>query len=540
MKRLFILLVGLAMSLSIQAQVKFVSRFEVEGKPFDPSFEMMRFPEGLVAFRTYQQKPASRDRVFQYFKTDLDLKSTGLVELSIKPGYDMIGYDVDRDNLYILLAKGNVTSPDKYILNINLTTNQGFEYPAENLLSIDLVEFLVQKRKAVFMGNSEGRPVLQILDLDNNSIRTVQGVYGNNTQVLQIRKMEELEALEVVISRRGQYKNRETSIVTFDMLGNLVREIKVDQFGSPDQEILDGLLLADQNYQQVMIGSFGLNNRSAIQGMYIMEINEFGEYESKLYTLEDFPNFFNYLSERQKAKKDQEVRKELEKSKLPLIRNTFAVRDVREVGDAYYIYFDQFNVVTGRGGRPNGWSDLNRYRYDRINRMGYAPSYYPELFFPAGNTPALAASPATEYQYQSAYFIKVSKAGQVLWDNAASYGGFSTYYPAPFGEIAVVGDDLYHLYAENDEIKVSFFRRGEKIFDQVSIALEPANEGDRIKSTDFETLRLVHWYDRYFILSGAQAIRYLNTNNQEVVRDVYFMSKILVDGDLYQPKEARD
>jgi hypothetical protein len=539
MKRFLALWFLVSFGLSVQAQVKFIAHFEVVGQPFDPTFEMMRLPEGLVSFRTFQEKGISSDRVFQFFKSDQDLKTAGLVELNIKPGYDMVGYDIDGDNLYVLMAKGSITGADKYILNVNLTSNQGFEYPAGNVLSMDLVEFLVQKRKAVFMGNSEGRPALQILDLDNNSIRTVQGVYGNNTQVLQIRKMPELEALEVVISRRGQYKNRETSIVTFDMLGNLVREIKVDQFGTQDQEIMDGLLLADQDYRQVMIGSFGLNNRGAAEGMYIMEINEFGEYEFKLYTLEDFPNFYNYLPEKQKMRRDKDVKKELEKSKTPTIRGSYSIRDVREIGDAYYIYFDQLNIVNGRGARP-GRSDLSAYRYDRLNRMGYGPSSYAEPFYSVGSPPIPAPTVTSEYQYQSAHFMKVSKSGQVLWENSATYGGFATYYPSAFGEIAVVGDDLYHLYAEDDVIKASFFRNGERIFEQLAIQLEPANEDDRIKSTDFETLRLVHWYDRYFILSGKQSIRFLNPGNQEQVRDVFFMSKILVDGDLYQPAEARD
>lgn len=539
MKRLAAVLILVFFGLAAQAQVKFISHFEVEGLPFDPTFEMMRISDGLVSFRTYEEKGFSSDKVFQYFVTDQDLKTKGLVQLSMKPGYEMVGYDTDGENLYALMAKAN-GSGDKYILDVDLISSQGYEYPAENLLNLELVEFLVQKRKAVFMGNAEGRPVLQIFDLDNKSIQTVQGVYGNNTQVLQIRKMPELEALEVVISRRGQYKNRETSIVTFDMSGNLVREIKVDRFGRQDQEILDGLLLSDEAYQQVMIGSFGLNNRSAVEGMYIMEINEFGEYEFKLYTLEDFPNFFNYLPEKQKIRRDEEVKKELEKSKTPLIRNTYAVRDVREVGDAYYIYFDQLNISTGRGGRSGGGYDPYSYRYDRMSRMGYGPTNYMEPFISPGSPPIPMATVTSEYQYQSAHFMKVSKSGQVLWENSATYGGFATYYPAAFGEIAVVGDDLYHLYAENDVIKASFFRNGERIFEQLAIELEPANENDRIKATDFETLRLVHWYDRYFILTGKQSIRFLNSQNQEAVRDVFFMSKILVDGDLYQPEDARD
>ena len=59
-------------------------------------------------------------------------------------------------------------------------------------------------------------------------------------------------------------------------------------------------------------------------------------------------------------------------------------------------------------------------------------------------------------------------------------------------------------------------------------------------STDLSTLRLVHWYDRYFILTGQQTIRYLGPDNREQVREVFFMSKILVDGDLYQREKEQD
>lgn len=538
MKRFLILLIFMSSILAVQAQVKFVSRFEVRGEPYDPVFEMMRIPDGLVSFRTYQARNFTSEKVFQFFTSDLNLNTKGLIELSLRPGYDMIGYDTDQKNLFVLMARGYNTNANKYILQVNLETNQGFEFAAENLLDMELVEFLVQNRKAVFMGNAEGRPVLQIFDLDDKSIHTVQGIYGNNTQVLQIRKMSELESLEVVINRRGQYKNRETSIITFDMEGNLIREIKVDQFGKPDQEILEGLLLADQNYQQVMIGSYGLEGRSAYQGAYIMGINEFGEYEFKLYTLEDFPNFYNYLPEKQKTKQDQSILKDLEKSKLPLIKNTYSIRDVRETIDAYYLYFDQINIISARGGRPGGLSPTNIYRYDRMNRMGYAPAYLDPLI--SQNLPTQIYTPTNEFRYISAHFIKITKEGQVLWDNSATYDDFVTDYPEPFGEIAIVGDDLFHLYTENEKIIASFFRNGEKIVEHMSFDLELNDEGDRLKNTDLSTLKLAHWYDSYFILTGQQSVRFLNSSNREEIRDVFFMSKILVDGDLYQPEEVQD
>lgn len=537
MKKGLILWAILLIGWEASAQLKFVSRYEVKGEAFDPVFEIMRIPNGLISFRTYQARSFSIDKVFQYFVSDTDLTSPGLVELSLRPGYEMIGYDTEGNNLFILLSRGLTTNADKYVLQVDLEANKGYEIPIQNLLSLELVEFLVQDRKAIFMGNAEGRPVIQLYDMDDKSIRTVQGIYGNNTNVLQIRKMPDLQALEVVIRRKGQYRNFETSIITFDMEGNLVREVKIDQFGESGQEILEGLLLAGENYQQVMIGSFGLDGRSAYQGMYIMEINEFGEYEFKLYTLEDFPNFYNYLEDKQQLKRDKEVLAELEKSKIPFIRNTYSIRDVRQTQDAYYIYFDQINVVNSRGGRVNGLSS-NPYRYDRMNRLGYSPNYtFPYI---APDMPVQNFNLTVEYQYISAHFVKVAKTGEVLWDNSAKYDDLITLYPEPFGEIAVVGEDLYHLYAENDQIKASFFRNGERIFEHENFNLELPDQDERIRNTDFSTLRLVHWYDRYFILTGQQTIRYLGSDNREQVRDVFFMSKILVDGDLYQREKEQD
>jgi hypothetical protein len=539
MTKVLLLISVFFLFLKVQAQVEFVSRFEVPADTYDPAFEMMRTTNGIISFRTFSTKAISGKKVFQFFHSDLDLKTKRLIELPIRDNYEMIGYDVDRDDLFLLLSRGASVTADKYILQVDLETNQGFEFDASSLLNLELVEFLVQNKKAIFMGTADSRPALQIYDLDDKSIHTVQGVYGNNTQVLQIRKVPELESLEVVISRRGQYKNRETSILTFDMLGNLVREIKVDQFGDLGQEIMEGLLLADQNYQQVMIGAFGLDRRDAYQGMYIMEINEFGEYQTKLYTLKDFPNFYNYLNEKQKAKRDAEVLKILDKSRIPSIQNVYSIRDVRETAEAYYVYFDHFNVINSRGNSRSGMlSPTSNYRYDRLNRMGYAPTYMDPFISP--NLPIQTFTTYTEFRYISAHFAKIAKTGQVIWDNAARYNDFTTSFPEPFGEIAIVGEDLYHVYAENDRIKMSFFRAGEKIFDQVYFDLKLIDENERIKSTDFGTLRLTHWYDGYFLVSGKQQIRYLDDSGIEQTKDVFFLSKFLVNGDLYNPEGGKE
>lgn len=541
MKNLVLILFFFITGQQVFAQLRFIERYEIASEMNDPLFEMIDSEVGLVSFRTLPKKGMNLRRTFQYFISQSPINSVdGLVEFSVKEGYDMLGYDIDKNQLSVLFTKGYVTNSDKYILQVDLETKKGVEFVVDNVLDMELTEFLVQGQKAIFMGNSEGRPVLQIHDLATKSVYTLQGIYGNDTHILQIRKKPETQSLEVVLSRKGAFRNRDILINTFDMTGNIIQEVKVDQFAENGQEIMDGILLSKGNYQKALIGSYGLERRNTYQGMYIMDINEFGEFDFKLYTLEDFPNFYNYLNEKSKARRDAEVQKELDKEKIPLISNIYSIRDVRQTPSAYYLYFDQYTVSNGRSGRQNGiYSPYSVYRYDRWDRMGSNPIYndpYLNNRFPMNS----GYQTIPEYRYISAHFVKVAKEGNVLWDNASSYDEMVTTYPEAFGEIAVVGEDLYHMYVEDEIIKLSFFRNGEKIFENLEFELGLVNENERIRDTNLESLRLIHWYERYYLLSGTQRIRFLNESGMDDVREVYFLTKIVVDGDLYQPEELPD
>ncbi|MCM0059438.1 MAG: hypothetical protein NBV57_01150 [Algoriphagus sp.] len=532
---LFLALVALPSA----AQLQFKERVEVPTQAYDPIFELMRIPNGLVAFRTNQPRSLDEDRVFEYFLASDQLQSQGLVEVKMRKGFDMIGYDTDGNNLYVLFAKGETSSSEKYVLHLDLITRVGVEYTADNLLSLDLVEFLVLDQKAIFMGLSDNRPAVQIFSLEDKTVQTVQGIYGNETHVVQMLKLPEMEALEVVIRRRGPFKSQETLVLTFDLQGNLLRELKLDPLGGPEEEPVDGLLLAGGGYGQTLIGAFGKELRNSYKGMYLVQINEFGEQNIGLYTLADFPNFYTYLPEKLRLKQEKIVAEQLKKEKTPSIRNSYAIRDVKEFEDRYLIYFDQFSVSSSRGAGTVAPSLASqRYRYNRASRMGYIPYYMDPYNSLTG--PVQTYTLVTEYTYRSAHFIEVAKSGQVLWDNSARYEDVDTTYPEPFAEISVHGDDVFHLFLINDQIKLNYFRKGEKLLENLSFQLELDPAQGEIHYTDLESLRLLHWYGPYFLVSGIQKIRSTDAAGNEGVREVFFIHKLLLDGDLYIPNEDAD
>lgn len=536
MNRFILAFFLLLLAFPVAAQLQFKERMETPAESFEPIFELIRIPSGMVAFRTFQARKLNADLVFEYFlMTDL-LQTDPIKEVKIKEGFDMIGYDIDEDQLFVLFAKGDDAAADKYVLHLDLNTQIGMEYAADNLLPMDLVEFLVLDKKAIFMGSADARPVVQIFSLEEKTVQTVQGIYGNETHVVQILKLPELEALEVVIRRRGPFKSQETFILTFDLQGTLLRELKVDTFGEPDDEILDGLLLAGSGYGQTLIGAYGKEVRNAYKGMYLAQINEFGEQNIGLYTLADFPNFYTYLPEKQRVKPEEIVAEQLEKGKTPSIRNSYAIRDIKELEDSYLVYFDQFSVSSSRGSGTVAPSlPSQRYRYDRASRMGYIPFYMDPYNSLSG--PVQTYTLVTEYTYRSAHFIQVAKTGQVIWDNSARYEDVNTTYPEPFAEFSAQGEDVFHLYLINDQIKLNYFKKGERLLENQTIPLELDETQGKIQFTDLGSLRLLHWYGPYYVLSGLQKIRFTNEQQKEAVREVFFIQKLLLNGDLYVPNE---
>src|SRR5690606_13264998 len=150
----------------------------------DKLLEISDVGENLISFRTVSEKGFNSRRKLQYFSVDKQLKSDrGVVEMSIKDGFELLGYDMDGNKLYLLLTKGFVINAERYLLQIDMDSNEGTEYPAGNVLDMELVEFMVQNQHAIFMGTTANRPVLQIYDLENKSVHTVQGIYGNDTQI---------------------------------------------------------------------------------------------------------------------------------------------------------------------------------------------------------------------------------------------------------------------------------------------------------------------------------------------------------------------
>ncbi|MFD2033256.1 transcriptional regulator [Belliella marina] len=525
---------------SLLGQVDFTNRLEFEAE-YGTNNYMTTFCEGgILGFRTVREKSFGPKLNLEIFKADYELNLGPFKKMGIRDSHELVGYDFDNENFYVLFQKGSSTEgKDRYILEINLENNFSKEYNLDNLLEMDLKEFYVMDQKVIFMGISESLPVVQLFDLETSNVFTAEGIYSKNTEILQLRKDHQLGIVDVLISKRNQYKMKEVSVLTFDTQGNKLREVNINQLDNPKLEIIEGILTPFQDYSQSLIGTFGKQKQEAYQGIYLVEINEFGEPTKKYYTLEDFPNFYNYLPEKARERRLSSLEKSLSKGNTPDIRPAFSTREVITLGNGYLIYSDLFTANNPRYYPRDGMYANSFYRLSPLNPI-YNNMMYGDPYFGYRGLPyngGMNNHREGEYKFHAAHLLFLDKDGNIIWDNSLKLSGKSTSNPSKFGEMSLMGNKLHFMYLDEQKLALSYLYNGEVIFENELFEIGLTNENERIRETDKNSLMLQWWYENNYLLAGKQTVRFQDDQGKPQNKDVFFFTKVAVDGELLQLEE---
>ncbi|GAB3664622.1 hypothetical protein GCM10028791_40280 [Echinicola sediminis] len=504
------------------AQVQFVQRVEVPTEWDDHDYIVLPTEEGTISFRTKSERGFGAQQRMQYFTTDRQLNASEVFEFPVEDFFNLAGFDLDGELLYLLFQKGESFSSEKIVYEIEIGSQRLRTVEMENVLDMELQEFLVMDKKAVIMGTMDYRPVIQVFDTETKNIITVQGVYQNEVSILQIRKDAQLKIFDVLLSKRDRFKQRSVGILTFDTEGNKLREVKVEPDERRNLEIVEGVLTPIQEYKQVLIGPYGERRREPNKGIYLSKINEFGEYRNAYYGLEDFKNFYNYLPERQRERRERLLERAVEKEKNITIPNTLVTREVVTGNDYFLVYNDYYMISSGRFSPRDLMYSSDFYRYaplsmrNRVIASGY-PYYYSGMSGPIQSN---------EYKFMAAQFVLLDQEGNMVWDNSLSLEDITTLDPGKFGEVSFDGQSLFYLYLEEDKLRFSHIMDGEIVQSNEEIELALINEEERIKENQDESLSLRWWYDDYFLLTGKQKVRFLDEEGKQDTREVFFMTKI--------------
>jgi hypothetical protein len=249
-------------------------------------------------------------------------------------------------------------------------------------------------------------------------------------------------------------------------------------------------------------GVYGRSTEYA-RGIFLAQINPYGEYLIHYYSFGDLKNFFHYM----RARREQRIKDRVERRKIKGKKTRFNYRlAVHELVP----YKDQY-ILLGEAFVPHY---SNRYPGGAMNYI-----YYPRRY--GINDPNRNYSNSTifdGYQYTHAVTIGIDKNANLIWDNSFEINGIRVFELDQFVKIFAAQDHILLAYLFENKLRTKIIHDDQVIEGTVQNTLKTYDGQVGIETRKG---KLEYWYDNHFFVYGIQAIK-----SSEGMHKVFFINKL--------------
>jgi hypothetical protein len=336
------------------------------------------------------------------------------------------------------------------------------------------------------------------------------GFYNETGELDQIRS-DENGNIDIVVSGRNLINRRRSLwIRNYDRNGDLVKTIFLQP--DDDKNLIFGRSVGQPGGNQIVCGVYGRYTEYS-RGVFVANIDAYGEYSIKYYNYADLERFFNYM----KAKREKRIKDRIERKK---IRGQKVKFNYRLMVDDFLPYGNQF-VMLGEAFYPH-----YSYPNGRSGAMGPTTVYNANRSFQSFSPGFRTDAVFDGYQYTHAVVIGFDKNGNLKWDNSFEINDVRTMQLEQFVKIHPEKDKISLLYLFDNVIRTKVIKDTDIIEGKSYNPLSTGLPDDFVKDRDTQQAKLEYWYGDVFYATGIQNVRNKHDDGANIARRVFFINKI--------------
>lgn len=487
-------------SLSAYSQAKQVLRKEIEKDELGVGSTII-LNDGILTYGIDREKKTSTLNLV-LFDRDFNEKQSKAIQYDNDYRLSSISQSNDKKVISYLF----MDNAEYYFLNINTETLE--ETKVTGSLPNDI------SKKTLRLGFNGGlrlndNVILYTLYKGRNffSINSQTGkakriTFFDNIKKFSIKSLEKTENFEFgtfMIEEIISKKEKKMKMFLFDEEGELQHEALTLE-NSEERRILDVSVTWMSKTKFTLTGSYSTGTKKNSQmatGIYFAEFEDFEQKFIKYYSLTDFKNFFEYLSEKQQAKIEKKIDKKKKKGQEDIVKVYIKMHPVIQqkndytlIGEVYFPTYRTETTTTYVNGKP---TTTTRQVFDG-------------------------------FQYSHAVILKLELDGEKRYDQC-----FEMYLTnKPFSVVKNIRikkekDDLTLFYVTGSHFKAC------KVDDDGATevdygTLETEKDSEKVLSSSFTNA--MYWYDDYFLSYGTQRIKDKEEKLGKRKRVVFVMTKI--------------
>ena len=487
------------------AQVYQPSRFEITLKSSDNYFDVLSAEQnGVIIFRA-THKRSKEGYQWEIIKLDSNLIESWRNYPYFKFEYKYTGYAYANGKFYLLFKDAKSFNKNLQLFVFDLKGENWHQYTIENLFVIDLTHFEVTAKAAIFGGYYKFKPVVIHYDLFEQKSKILPSVYGNRTELVQI-KINDDDTYSILVNERTNDKRLTLGIKSYSPNGEIIINSSLKPEG--DKNIIFGHSTSSSSQIQLLAGTYSNRRSDYSRGLFIARIDENGEQNINYYNYADLRNFFSYM----KAKREKRVKERITRKKIKGKKLKFNYRlVVHEI-----IQLDEYHIMLGEAFYPKYSSNPST---GILNIDKFQPRAAP--FNHYGNMSLEG------YRYTHAVVIGFDNNGKLLWDNSFEINDVISQSLDQNVNVSVEEDKIVLLYVHDNTIRSKIIRGSEviegKSFDNIKLKFHD----DAVNNKSDELNGLEKWYGDKFFAYGVQRIKNLKDTGVKLNRKVFYINKLV-------------
>ncbi len=505
-KALFLVGVLIVLSKFAHAQIEQTNRLEI---PIDHDFQSFQVASldssGVLVYRRFSGPKGDQLEIAR-LDTSFQLVWKGF--LPVSRDLQLASVKIAGKKIYLFLRTVN-GKPNFQTTAMNAENGSYVSYEIKNLIPFNPSEFVVTKNALLIGGYFNYRPLVLHYSLITQKSRVLPGFLNEQGELTQIYSADG-NTVDVIV---GAKNNRKKSIWvrSYDANGDLIKTVVLDPIDN--KSLIFGRAAKVNDDTLVVAGVFGRNSEYS-RGVFVAEVNAYGEYVIHYYNFADLKNFFRYM----KAKREHRIRERIERRKIRGKKTKFNYRLL-----VHQLIPHQGNfVMLGEAFMPRYSSRRtmpSTYGYPYSNYPGYSPY----AFSPSSRyfTPYRNDLVFDGFEYTHAVALGIDKKGKLIWDNSFQINGIRSNQLEQFVKIVPQKDHVMLLYLFENTIRSKDIQGNDVIEGNVQSPIK-AGEGNELVGG---TAKLQYWYKQRLFIYGTQTIKPVNGGSSKLV---FFINKLEV------------
>jgi hypothetical protein len=492
-KRVLISILLTLASFLLRAQVIQTGKMETPIKLDLETYSVVSLDtSGIMLYRSFI---GDKEDQLELTRLDTSLLQIWKGFVPVPKEFRLVDAKVNSGKVFFFFKNQNPSDVGFYVKAVRVTDGASFSYPIKNPIQFNATEFIVSNDALLIGGYFNFKPIVLHYLIKENRSRVLPGFLNERGELIQIKTYPDGD-IDVIVSAENNKGIQCLWLRHFDSSGDLIKTVVLEP--EEHKNLVFGQLVKMDNNIQVIAGTYGRNADYCL-GIFVAEINHYGEYLIRYHDFADLQNFFYYMKTKREKKIKARIEKTHIKGKRIKLNYQFLVHELIPCGNQFIVlgeaFYPAYNGHSNFYGNPSFYSPWS-YRNPNHRQSNLCLSNF--IFNRFLNTHPV--------------MIGFDAHANLLWVNCFGENGFKNPNSEQLIKTLSLQNDMAPLYLYENAIRCMIIK-GQRISEVTK---------NRHLKNGVHSSKLEYWYTNHLFAYGIQDVNDNNDNSHKI----FFINKL--------------